>query len=137
MKLMYIFFLTFQRIECEKILRHNVKILKKVFINEISRGMYPFIGWIDFSNFCDRCQVFDKGVIFSTIDRIFIATNVEAHLKMLDNPEKALCRFEFYEIMVRIAQAKYKDQGLANSYSEALAKLLKENIIPLSKPEPW
>lgn len=40
--------------------------------------------------------------MLSTIDRIFIATNVELE-KNDDNPDKALQRFEFYEILVRIA----------------------------------
>jgi len=41
-------------------------------------------------------------VIIATIDRIFIATNVELE-KNEDNPDKALCRYEFYEILIRIA----------------------------------
>jgi hypothetical protein len=60
------------------------------------------MGWIDFSNFCEKCHIFDKAIGISTIDRIFIATNVTLE-KQEDNPDKALCRYEFYEILVRIA----------------------------------
>ena len=50
----------------------------------------------------------DKNLTFSTLDRLFIATNVEL-VEMDDNPDKELCRFEMVEIIVRIAGAKYKD----------------------------
>lgn len=43
----------------------------------------------------------------STIDRIFIATNVETE-SLEDNPDRDLCRYEFFEILVRIADEKYK-----------------------------
>jgi hypothetical protein len=76
--------------------------LKKIFITEISKGSFPNISWIDYSNFCERCKILDKHVVLATIDRIFIATNVELE-KMENNPDKALCRFEFYEILVRLA----------------------------------
>ena len=67
----------------------------------------------------------DKNVNLSTVDRLFIATNVDlGDAKNDDNPDKALCRFEFYEILVRLAQAKFKDPGICGTYAEALEKLL-------------
>lgn len=71
-------------------------------MSEASCSGFPNISWIHFSNFCEKCKIFDKNVILATIDRIFIATNVELE-KMDENPDKALCRFEFFEILVRIA----------------------------------
>ncbi len=38
----------------------------------------------------------------STIDRLFIATNVELE-EIEENPDRALCRYEFFEILVRLA----------------------------------
>ena len=118
-------------------LRKHIRFIKDCYISEITRGIYPYIGWIDFSNFCDRCKIYDKQVLLSTVDRIFIATNVETSEKMQDNPEKALCRFEFFEILLRVASAKFKETGIVNTYHEALEKLLKEHIIPYAKPERW
>jgi len=43
-----------------------------------------------------------------TVDRLFIATNVEL-VELEDNPDRDLCRFEFFEIIVRLGAAKYKD----------------------------
>lgn len=73
---------------------------------------FPCISWIDFSNFCEKCKFIDHKVInVADIDRFFIATNVEIE-KLDHNPEKALMRYEFMEILVRIAQAKFKESGV-------------------------
>ena len=42
----------------------------------------------------------------SQIDTVFISTNFE-EVEMEDNPDRLLCRYEFYEILVRIAHDKY------------------------------
>lgn len=53
------------------------------------------------------------------MDRLFITTNVTME-KMEDNPERELTRYEFYEILVRLAAAKYKDPNITETYAEAL-----------------
>jgi hypothetical protein len=65
----------------------------------------------------------DKNLTIATLDRLFIATNVEL-VEMDDNPDKELCRFEMVEILVRIAGAKYKDPGIVKTYSEGLVMLI-------------
>ena len=42
----------------------------------------------------------------TTIDRVFIVTNVELE-EQEDNPDRDLCRYEFYEIVARLAKEKY------------------------------
>lgn len=42
----------------------------------------------------------------ATFDRMFIACNIEEE-DLEDNPDRALCRYEFLEILVRMAHAKY------------------------------
>lgn len=59
-----------------------------------------------------------------TIDRVFIATNVEL-VEQEDNPDRDLCRFEFYEIICRLGSAKYKDAGLVTTW-DAAAKMILE-----------
>ena len=56
-------------------------------------------------------------------------TNVEL-VEQEDNPSRELCRYEFLEILVRIAGAKYKDSFKAKSWDEALSMLLEINIKP-------
>ena len=74
---------------------------------------------IDFSNLCGQMNLIDKYLTISTLDRIFIATNVEV-IDMEENPDKELCRFEMLEILVRIAGVKYKEPGVTKTYSEGL-----------------
>lgn len=63
----------------------------------------------------------DKDLTLATVDRLFIAVNFEGVPGGLeDNPDKELCRYEFYEILVRMAVAKYSNIEPA----EALSKLL-------------
>ena len=69
----------------------------------------------------------DKDCPISVIDRLFIATNVEL-FDMVENADRALCRFEFFEIIVRLAQAKLLDNGYCETIHEA-TELLIENYI--------
>jgi hypothetical protein len=64
----------------------------------------------------------------ATIDRIFIATKVSVH-GISDLPERDMTRFEFYESLVRVAAAKYKDSGIEKSYISSLRRLLNESIL--------
>jgi hypothetical protein len=64
-----------------------------------------------------------------TIDRLFIATNVEL-VEQEDNPDRDLCRFEFYEILARLGAAKYKDSGQAKTWDAATRILIEQNVLP-------
>lgn len=64
----------------------------------------------------------------SVIDRLFIATNVEL-IDMVDNADRALCRFEFFEIIVRIAQSKFVDSGYFHNIHEATQYFIEEYIL--------
>jgi hypothetical protein len=63
----------------------------------------------------------------AAVDRLFIVTNFEI-VENNDNPDRALCRYELFEIFVRIANLKYRESGEVESYSKALQKLLFNNI---------
>ena len=78
----------------------------------------------------------DKNVGLSTIDRVFIATNVMLSPND-ENPQNELVRFEFFEILLRVANVKYRETGICGTYSEALDKLIKENVYANYKAHPW
>lgn len=106
----------------------------------ICQSSFPNISWIDFGNFCEKCKIIDgKGVTLATVDRAFIAANVALDGQKLseDNPTNALSRFEFLEIILRLAQSKYKETGICATYEEAMSKLLEEHIFPYANPDPW
>lgn len=73
--------------------------MKDIFTTLACRSSFPCISWIDFTNYCEQCKIPDKNVNLATVDRLFIATNVELEA-IEDNPDKALCRFEYFEILV-------------------------------------
>ena len=87
---------------CDVLLEYT-SFIKDVFNYAIAISTFPSISWIDFCNLCSTLQIPDnKTWTMQTVDRIFIATNVEI-VDQEDNPDKALCRFEFFEILIRLA----------------------------------
>lgn len=73
----------------------------------------------------------DKNLTSTDIDRIFIATNYDEE-DLEDNDDNSLCRYEFAEIIVRMAKVKYFDKGHLPTVHESLNELLKRYIIPNS-----
>mmetsp|Transcript_32354 Transcript_32354/g.42815 ORF Transcript_32354/g.42815 Transcript_32354/m.42815 type:complete len:151 (+) Transcript_32354:345-797(+) len=63
------------------------------------------------------------------IDRIFIATNVELE-DQEGNDDRSLCRFEFYEIITRMAKTKYLESGAETRISVAVERILLEHVLP-------
>lgn len=56
------------------------------------------------------------------VDRFFLNTKVDA--PNVAGTGKTLFRFEFMEIMIRIANAKYRESGRVETYAEALEIML-------------
>jgi hypothetical protein len=86
----------------ERVIKENIKMLKKIFIIEASKSGYPCITWLHYSNFCEDCEMVDKNLSMQTIDRIFKAADFDES-KLANNPGLALQRYEFFEIIVRLA----------------------------------
>ena len=55
--------------------------LKNIFVNLMSGDNYPHIGLNDFVSFCRDTEVLDGSMPTSTVDRMFIATKVNAPLR--------------------------------------------------------
>lgn len=70
----------------------------------------------DFTIFSRKAKFLDKNLNQSALDRLFIASNYEVE-DQKDNPDTALIRFEFIELLVRIAIEKYKKPGKFNTIS--------------------
>jgi len=98
----------------DMLLKYYVPVRDQFFDQIASYSSYPAIDWIDFTNHCNTWSVVDKNLKMADIDRIFIATNVE--LEEQDaNEDRSLCRFEFYEIITRMARTKYMEKGICAS----------------------
>ena len=77
-----------------------------------------------------KCKIIDGNIIkMETIDRLFIATNYEVE-EDNENPDRALNRSEFIEILIRIANAKYRETGKISTYAGAFDLFLNKDIYP-------
>ena len=116
----------------KKLLWTHYPKIKNVFLTKVLNSDYPIVSWNDFTVFCNKCKIPDaKTCNLATIDRIYIATNVNQNATGgAGQGDKDLVRYEFLEIIVRLANAKYKDSGVTFSTTEAVRKLLEDNIFP-------
>lgn len=106
----------------------NYSRLRNIFLTLILNSEYPIITWNDFTILCNKCKVVDKICNLSIIDTIYIATNVS--LNNNQNADRDLSRYEFLEIIVRLANEKFKKTGMVQTYSQALQRFLNEYIYP-------
>jgi hypothetical protein len=89
--------------------------LKHIFVNLSSGDNYPHIGWNEFVAFARAVDILDGSIPTATVDRMFIATKVGA--PNVPGVGNVLFRHEFLEILIRIANSKYRETGQATTYS--------------------
>jgi hypothetical protein len=63
----------------------------------------------------------------------FIATNVELE-SILENPDRDLNRYEFYEIILRIGIEKYKKSGKIDNIATCFRMILNEHVYKYFDP---
>ena len=100
-----------------------------MFIHGVAIGScFPSIGWMDFDDMVKKVKIVDKRHLnVAQIDTIFKAVNYEV-VDLEDNPDRDLCRYEFFEIIVRMAMAKYKDYSFTPR--QAFEKMMEEHWKP-------
>lgn len=119
--------------DIKEILFKNFVKLNNIFLYYIGISTYPTIGMNDFTSWAKNCNLVDeKWINLAALDRILITTNVALH-GLISSAERDLNRYEFLEILVRLANALYKESKVCPTTSTALLKLLQENILPNSK----
>ena len=108
-----------------EIIRKNFEVLKEIFIGgTVDSQQPPDFKRNPFFKFMEKAGVTDKRVMtVGIIDTYFVATNFE-EIDQDNNADTALCRFEFMEILVRIAKGKYIETGLESNMANALTTLL-------------
>jgi hypothetical protein len=112
--------------------------IKGVYLHCTVNSEYPIMTWNDFTILCNKIKIIDKNCNLATIDRIYIATNVNFNNN--SNADRDLNRYEFLEILVRLANTKYKDTYICGTYAEALQKLLDDHLyanIDSLNPKPF
>ena len=68
------------------------------------------------------------------MDTIFKASNYNED-ENDENPSSELCRYEFIEILVRMAKMRFLDRRQAGDLEEALEMLLREQVFELYRDE--
>lgn len=126
---------------CTLLVERHFEQLKHIFINLISSDNYPHIGWLEFVTFCGAVDILDDAIPRATIDLLFVATKArdKEKAKAAAPPKgsgNTLFRHEFLEIMIRIANSKYRESGRAATHSEALSMLL-ESVVAKYETRPW
>jgi hypothetical protein len=95
---------------------------------------------LEFTEFTKDTKIKDATIQFQTLDRMYIAANSKA--PGAPTPQggasngNALCRSEFLEALVRIANVKYREPGLAESFNDALIMLL-DSMLANFVARPW
>ncbi|CAI2364707.1 unnamed protein product [Moneuplotes crassus] len=111
--------------EVTDVLYKHTRKIKDLFTYGIGNSSFPSISWLDFCDMCKTWKIVDKNLKFSTIDRVFIVTNFE-EVEQEDNPDRDLCRYEFYEIIARLAREKYYNTKIYSSLAEATERFLED-----------
>ena len=96
----------------KKVLLVNYAIIFEQYLFAQGSSNYPSVSMLDFTKLCKLWNVINKRDLSTTdIDRLFFAVNFEEvggeQGDLDDNPDTELCRYEFYEIVVRMARLKY------------------------------
>ena len=78
-------------------------------------------------------KIRDKIATMGVLDSLFIATNYDEQDNSNFNDQKTLVRYEFFEIMVRVAKLKFISRGKLDETqnAKALHRLFNEHLLPI------
>jgi hypothetical protein len=94
--------------------KHYAK-LNNIFLYYIGISSFPVISMNDFTSWSNKCGFVDgKWINLATLDRILITTNVALH-GLISSAERDLNRYEFLEIITRIATQLYRESKVCET----------------------
>ena len=108
-----------------KTIRQCYKSLSSFAANDIYS-----IGSNTMTDFLNTCKVFDQVYSVSDFGVNWNSANVPTNKGLVYNPGNALVRYEFMEIIVRIANDKFLRPKSVKTVKKALKKLMAESIFP-------
>lgn len=114
-----------------KYLSDNYKTIKEIYkyYSSISpQGEIWSIGQMVFTDLCNEAQIVDGGFRLADID-FHMKGALYSEVRNPRSPPNALVRYQFMEILVRIAIDKYYKSGIVLSHSEAVIMLIENNIL--------
>jgi len=91
---------------------------------------YPTISMNDFTSFSNQCGILDHtNIKLADLDLILVATCVSIN-EYVSSAEKDMQRYEFMEMLVRVAHERLKDKNYAKSVPDAIEKVLYDMVYP-------
>ena len=91
----------------------------------MSNSNYPGILETDFVEWVDKAKITDENVKRTEVAIAFRSADVKLEkMDVGNNPDNALCRYEFLEVICRLANDKYIKPKINENYSEALQMIL-------------
>jgi len=123
--------------EVRTTLESNYAILSSVYTYYCATGS-AYDNWVigmnEFTLFCDECHIPEKTSSFcrqADLDTIFIGSCPKDDDKSAKlGVTRALLRYQWLQVIVRISIAKYIRTGRSNDVSEALEMLIERDILP-------
>lgn len=113
-------------------LREHYEDIVNVFIFLACRDDRACIGLNEFTSWISAISACDKALDMALVDRTFISTNIHDHSFFL-NADRTLYRYEFLEIIVRLAKIKYNEgekERRVKTLPEAIELFLAKQIYP-------
>ena len=98
--------------EIKDVLQKQFHMLNAIFLFYAGQShTYPSIAIEDFSNFTEECNLVQNGLITEVALRKCFTETIVSTNNFKQSGEKSLCRYEFLEILVRIAAAISSDRN--------------------------
>lgn len=121
----------------EKLIGRNMQFLKAEHICMMSRSTFPATTMNQFTVFSKKAKFLDKRVNQARLDTFFKQVNTDGGEEPQggDNPDNSLVRYEFIELLARIAQEKYQKTGEAETVTEAFSMLIERNLLQIAEAE--
>lgn len=121
-----------------KVVETYFDLLKSEHIWLASTSIFPATSLNAFTSYSRKAKFHDKVINQSMLDTLFIAVNVDLEEEAGgENPDAALIRYEFIELLVRIAKEKFFKTHTCKTMAESLEMLLQRHIMPVSVMDQW
>ena len=113
--------------------RENYAIIKLSYKNLSAYGGSDVfsIGSNVFTDFLNECKIIDSTYQLSDLGVNMNSTLIQKEKNQKYNPGNSLVRYEFLEIIIRVAADKYIRTRQCSAYTEAFARLMKEHLLPV------
>ena len=119
--------------EIRAVLQKHFLQLKNIFLMAASYSTYPTIAHDAFLEFIEKSDIIDSHTDIPKINQFFNKA-LETSNKYKHSKERALHRYEFIEVLVYIANHKYRIPDICPTIAEAVERLLVEDIFPRNSP---